>query len=192
MTKKSKLDKLMEENEKEQVKNDEVTADKTVEGALSYPSHEEMDERLTEAEQKAEVLKDQLIRLQAEMENVTRRAERDVSLAHKYGNEKIILEMLPVLDGMERGMAHEVDDNELANSLLEGMTLTHDLLLKTLDKFGLKQIDPLNDVFNPEFHEAVKMEEQHDSGSNTVLQVLQKGYILHDRLVRPALVIVAK
>ena len=101
-------------------------------------------------------------------------------------------ELLPVVDSIERGLAIEAGNNEFALRIHEGMEMTLSLLLKALEKFGVKQINPLGQPFNPELHQAISMQVDHTVKPNTVLQVLQKGYVLNDRLIRPALVTVAK
>lgn len=159
---------------------------------LEHPSYEELQNKLTEAEKKASEYMDRCLRMQAESENVQRRVERDIANAHKYALEKFVLELLPVIDSLERAIASHQADESGAGSLLDGVNLTLKMFYAAVEKFGVQQINPEGEVFNPEFHQAVST--QADSGvkSGSVVTVLQKGYLLNGRLIRPALVIVAK
>ena len=134
---------------------------------------------------------DTALRAQAELENVRRRMARDVENAHKYALEKFIQELLPVADSMELGInaAGAAADLE---SLREGMDLTLKKFRDTLGKFGVTEIDPAGEKFDPERHEAVSMQDGTGAQAGTVLTVMQKGYELNGRLVRPAMVVVAK
>lgn len=137
--------------------------------------------------------KNELLRAHAEMDNMRKRAANDVSKAHKFALERFANELLPVVESLERGLQIEAHDNEFAKNIHKGMELTLDLLLKTLEKFHITPINPQSgDAFNPELHQAMAMQEEADAKPNTILQVLQKGYLLHDRLLRPALVVVVK
>jgi molecular chaperone GrpE len=166
--------------------------EESVQGALGHPSYEELENKLNETETAMNEYKNSVLRTQAEMENMRRRLERDVSNAHKYSLEKFINELLPVMDGLERGLAIEVGDNEFAKRMHEGLEMTRSLMLKTLEKFSVKQIDPMGEPFNPELHQAISMQSDPSVAANTVINVMQKGYLLNDRLIRPALVIVSK
>lgn len=127
----------------------------------------------------------------ADAENIKRRAERDVQNARKFALEKFVNELLPVKDSLEMGLAASAETNDI-NKLSEGTELTLKMLTAAVTKFGVKAVDPLGDKFNPELHEAIAMQPSTEADPNTVVQVIQKGYVLHDRLVRPAMVIVAK
>ena len=128
----------------------------------------------------------------AECQNVRDRASRDVENAHRYGTEKLLRELLPVLDSLERGMEECQSDDEMVKTLHHGMELTHKMFLQALEKFGVEQVCPLGEAFNPDRHEAISMKEDKAPQANTVVEVLQKGYVLNERLVRPALVVVVK
>lgn len=160
--------------------------------ALEHPDYDELEQQLGEAELKINDYWNKILRMQAEIDNLHRRSERDLANAHKFGIEKLLLELLPVIDSVDKGLEIEVADNELAQQLREGMELTLSMFSKALAKFGVEVVNPIAERFNPEFHEAISMIEQADAESNTVVKVLQKGYVLNSRLVRPALVIVAK
>lgn len=162
----------------------------SVAGILDHPSYKELENKLTEMEAKANDLWNQQMRERAELENVRRRAERDVSNAHKYALEKFVNELLPVIDSLERALQSDVSDNKYAKKIHEGIELTMSLLLKTIEKFAVKQIDPIDQPFSPELHQAIATQPS-DKAPNTVLEVLQKGYTLNDRVIRPALVVVS-
>ncbi len=161
--------------------------------ALTPPDQmSELRAQLEQAESKAEENWDQFVRAKAEMENVRRRAERDVQNAHKFAVEKLVGELLPVRDSLEMGIAAARDEGASLDKLLEGSDLTLKMLSGVLSKFGVEVLDPVGERFNPEFHEAIAMQPGGDAEPNSVLQVIQKGYRLHDRVVRPAMVIVAQ
>lgn len=166
--------------------------------ALTHPSYEELENQLNaaesatnEANNKVEEYKAQWLRASADLENIRRRAEKDISNAHKYALERIITDLLPVIDSLERGLSLEIKDNEMAKSIQEGLEMTRNLFLNMLEKFSVKAINPYLEPFNPELHQAISTIQNPENPPNTVIQVLQKGYQLHDRLLRPALVIVA-
>ena len=164
-------------------------------GAGSPETTGDLPALLEDARAKADEHWNQLLRTQAELENVRRRAERDVQNAHKYALEKFAGELLPVLDSMEMGLAaigglDNPDDTTL--KLVEGMELTLKMFRDTVARFGIKSLDPVGEAFNPEYHQAMSMVESADAAPNTVLDVMQKGYLLNERLIRPAMVVVAK
>ncbi|MBA2654197.1 MAG: nucleotide exchange factor GrpE [Gammaproteobacteria bacterium] len=161
-----------------------------VAGSLEHDSYKELENKLTEMEIKANDFWNQQLRTQAELDNVRRRSERDVANAHKYALEKFVNDLLPVIDSLERALQSDVSDNAFAQNIHTGIELTMDLFLKTLEKYGVKQLDPQNEIFNPELHQAIATQPS-DAPANTVLEVLQRGYLLNDRLIRPALVVVA-
>lgn len=159
---------------------------------LANLTPEELVIECTEAQERADENWEKLLRLQAEMENVRRRSERDIASAHKYGSEKLIKSLLPVVDSLERGMEIAAQGSAEMKAIHEGMELTHKLLLETLEKNGVKQLDPVGEPFNPEEMEAVSMQPANEVDSNTVLSVVQKGYLLNDRLVRAVMVVVSQ
>lgn len=156
---------------------------------LEHPSYIELQQKLTEAEEKASQNWERILRMQADAENAHRRAQRDIESAHKYGTEKLVSELLPVIDNLERAVSLSEDQQ---NSVLEGVLLTLKMFSQVLEKFGVEQVDPIGKPFNPELHQAVSTQVDADVPANTVLNVLQKGYLLNNRLVRPALVVVSK
>jgi len=136
--------------------------------------------------------KDSVIRAKAEVDNIRRRAAQDVEKARKFALEKFAGEMLTVVDNLERGLATIDAEAEDQKAIFEGVNLTLQGLLSGLEKFGVKAVDPQDQPFNPEFHQAMSMQEVPGVAPNTVIAVMQKGYELNGRLVRPAMVMVSK
>ncbi|SEA97637.1 nucleotide exchange factor GrpE [Alkalimonas amylolytica] len=135
---------------------------------------------------------DAMLRIKAEAENTRRRASQDVEKAHKFALEKFANDLLPVVDNLERALGFIDKDNESMNSVAEGVELTLKSFLDTVEKFGVQQLDPQGQPFNPEQHQAMSMMETADVAPNTVTFVMQKGYELNGRLLRPAMVGVSK
>lgn len=160
-------------------------------GFLEHPEYAELEDKLTKAEQHAQQKTEECLRLQAEMQNIIRRGRIDVENAHKYGVERLVKELTEVIDNLERTLESLHELPEQFAQLRTGIELTYKMFLDTLAKFGVKVVNPVNEPFDPKFHEAVSMMPS-DAPSNQVLQVLQKGYLLNERVVRPAIVIVAK
>lgn len=193
MTKKPEKDwkKFKEENTVLPEAHAEVNEpDDLTPGALDHPSYVALEEKLTLAEQQAHDYREKSVRAMAELDNIRRRAERDVENAHRYGLEKFSAALLPVADSLEQAL--QLADKETDANMREGLLLTMQLMVGVLDKFDVKQLDPLGEVFNPQLHEAMSMQGAADVPPNTVLMVLQKGYTLNDRVIRPARVIVSK
>lgn len=160
---------------------------------LEHPSHQELIRKLNEVEQKANEYWERILRMDADSKNMQRRIERDVENAHKYGLEKFVGEMIPVVDSLELAQSSVPDGlDEKASAFVEGLTLTHKMLMMALDKFGVKQVNPVSQPFNPELEQAISMQFDPSVKPGTVLSVLQKGYTLNNRLLRPALVVVSK
>jgi len=152
---------------------------------------EELHSLLTDARSQADEHWNQCLRLQADIENLRKRNERDLANAHKFALEKFANALLPVKDSLEMGLL-AADDNADIAKLKEGSELTLKMLGSVLEKFNIKEVNPLNEAFNPEYHEAMSMQEREDVPPNTVVTVVQKGYLLNDRLIRPAMVMVSK
>lgn len=154
-------------------------------------SREQLLLTLQDAQAKADQHWNQLLLARAEVENSRRRTERDVENAHKYALERFVRELLPVKDSLELGLAAAVGEGAELAKLREGMELTLKMLSAALEKFGVQEIDPKGSRFNPERHQAMAMQESATAEPNTVLTVYQKGYLLNDRLIRPAMVVVS-
>ena len=146
---------------------------------------------LEDARNKADLHWDQCLRLQADIENLRKRNERDLANAHKFALEKFAVDLLPVKDSLEMGLAAAGENADVAK-LKEGGELTLKMLTSAMDKYNIKEVSALNEIFNPEYHEAMSVQERADVAPNTVVTVVQKGYMLNDRLIRPAMVIVSK
>ena len=148
------------------------------------------------AEEQVEKFREELLRAKAEMQNIRRRSEIDVEKAHKFGLEKFVKELLPVVDSLEKAVesaaGHEVHNEEVVARIKEGVDMTLDMFLGTLEKFSVHQINPVGEPFDPQQHEAMSMVPSAEAEPNTVIAVMQKGYRLHERVVRPAMVMVAK
>lgn len=136
-------------------------------------------------------LKEDVLRAQAETQNVRRRAEADVEKAHKFSTEKFARELLEVVDNLERAIASAPED-EAVKPLLEGVDMTQKSFMSTLAKFKVEVVDPEGHPFDPDLHQAISMVDAPDAEPNTVLNVVQKGYTNHGRLLRPAMVVVSK
>ncbi len=136
--------------------------------------------------------KDSVIRAKAEVDNVRRRSAQDVEKARKFALEKFAAEILTTVDNLERSLQSIDKENEANKTIIEGVELTLQGLIASLEKFGVKAVDPQDQPFNPEFHQAMSMQEVEGVAPNTVIAVMQKGYELNGRLVRPAMVMVSK
>lgn len=158
--------------------------------ALDHPSYIALEEKLTLAEQKAHENWEKSVRAMAEVDNIRRRAERDVANAHRYSLEKFSNALLPVVDSLEQAI--QLADKSANADMYEGLALTMKLFVDVLEKFDVQQLDPINEKFNPQEHEAMAIQESAEVEPNTVLVVFQKGYKLNDRVIRPARVIVSK
>ena len=152
---------------------------------------EQLTRSLDEARREAQAHMETALRARAELENVRRRAERDVANAHRYGMDRFVNEFLPVRDSLELGVSAAGDDADIAR-VREGMELTLKLMAAAFDKLGLEVVDPAGEPFDPDLHQAMSTQEGQEGQSGSVLTVVQKGYRLNERLVRPALVVVAK
>jgi len=151
-----------------------------------------LQEALDEATSQASENWDKFMRSQAELDNILKRTKRDIENAHKFAIEKFVNELLPVRDSLEMGLDHAEGEDVDPAKLKEGSELTLRMLNQAMEKFNIVQIDPRGEVFNPELHEAMTMVPSDEVDPNCVLEVIQKGYVLNDRLIRPARVIVAK
>lgn len=137
-------------------------------------------------------LEDRALRVQAEAQNMIRRAERDVENARKFALERFTGALLPVIDNLERALAAMGEPSDATRALAEGVQLTYRSFLDVLQKFDVAVVDPAGQSFNPELHQAMSIVEAPDAAPNSVVAVMQKGYTLNGRLVRPAMVVVAK
>lgn len=172
--------------------DEQAVADEGVGGAdtPADPEAEILAAKVDELEQALSEAKDQALRTAAEAQNVRRRAEQDVEKARKFALEKFVKELLPVVDSLEKALESMGEDASEAHR--EGVSMTLKLQLDTLAKFGVESVEPQGEPFDPQYHEAMAMVPNPDLEPNTVMDVMQKGYLLNGRLVRPAMVVVSQ
>ena len=164
-----------------------------IEGAAIDPAYVvELEQKLEQAVNAATEEKDRALRTVAEMENLRRRTAQDVEKAHKFALEKFATELLPVLDNLERTIQVADKQNEAVKPLLEGVELTLKSMANSVAKFGVIAIDPQGQSYDPKQHQAMSKVENADVAPNTVIAVMQKGYELNGRVIRPAMVMVSK
>ncbi|WP_318425014.1 nucleotide exchange factor GrpE [Photobacterium leiognathi] len=152
----------------------------------------ELEAALLASEAQANEAKDMALRARAEGENVRRRSEQEIDKARKYALNKFAEELLPVIDNLERALEMADKTDESSKAMMEGVELTLKTMTDTVAKFGLTQINPQGEAFNPEFHQAMAIQESTEFAPNTVMMVMQKGYELNGRVIRPAMVMVSK
>ena len=167
----------------EQVEGEEISPEAEI--ALLYSE-------LEAAKQTINDQKDSVVRAAADVENMRRRAAQDVEKAHKFALEKFANELLPVIDNLERAIEFSDKENEQLKPVLEGIEMTVKSFNDAVSKFGVEIVNPQGEQFNPEFHQAMSIQPSNDVAPNTVLAVMQKGYTLNGRLLRPAMVMVSK
>lgn len=151
----------------------------------------EMETRLESVEQEAKEAHDRFLRVSAEFENYKKRSAREMDEFRKFANESLIREMLTVVDNLERALNSSNNDNQANSHIAEGVGMTLKEILKVFEKFNVKPIEALGKPFDPNFHQAAMREETNERPENTVLNELEKGYMIHDRLLRPAMVVVS-
>ena len=188
-------DNQEQELERQEKIDDEFGAEVAAENSENMESKEVdvefLQGQLEKLQEQSKVSLDKVVRAQAEMENLRKRAARDVENAHKYALEKFTDELLPIMDSLELGLSASVKAKNL-DDLCKGMELTLEMFNTVMEKFGITMIEPKGEKFNPELHDAVSMQETDDSNSGIIIEVMQKGYTLNGRLIRPAMVVVAK
>ncbi len=174
---------------------DLANANPTDSAAAENPAESDKDSlqaELEKAQAKADENMDLALRTRAEMENLRKRQSRELENAHKYALDKIAAELIPVRDTLELGVAAAEEEQADLGKVVEGTELTLKMLTQALEKFNIIEVDPQGEKFNPDLHQAISMQEGTDQPANTVLTVMQKGYTLNDRLLRPAMVVIAK
>jgi len=182
-----------DENIESEVDVEDSDAEKEANEVEQEPqlSVEELTQQLVVAKEEAAGNWDKALRIQAEMENVKRRSQKDIESAHKFALVGFAKELLTVVDSLELGLQAVTDSPEMVK-ISEGNALTLKQFLSVFSKFNIETIDPVGEKFNPEQHQAISMQESPDVEPNTVVTVFQKGYLLNGRILRPAMVIVAK
>ncbi|WP_323085656.1 nucleotide exchange factor GrpE [Providencia alcalifaciens] len=194
----SKEQNMHDEQASDQNETQKVQAEQEVDTQQADLQAEEqaLAARIAELEQQLEASRkterEAMLRAHAEIENIRRRTEQDIEKAHKFALEKFSNELLPVIDNLERAIEAADRDNEESKAMLEGLDLTLKTFLDAVSKFGIEPVDEANVPFNPEVHQAMTMIESPDHSAGQVINVMQKGYTLNNRLLRPAMVIVSK
>jgi molecular chaperone GrpE len=178
--------------EAEAVEAEAVEAEAVEPAAANLPDAQTLAQELETVTAEMDQLRDQLLRTQADFLNVRRRAEQDVEKAHKFGVEKFAGEMLPVVDSLERAIEACGAEDAATRAIREGVELTLGMLVSGLTKFKIEPVDPQGETFDPALHQAMSLVDAPDAAPNTVVAVVQKGYTLNGRLLRPAMVMVSK
>ena len=163
-----------------------------IKNASSLPEGDDLQAQLAEAQQSAKDNWDKVVRAQAEMENLKRRNAKDLENAHKFALDGFVKALLEVKDSLSMGLKTANEETATIKSIIEGLKMTDKVFLSTMVKFGVEAINPEGEPFNPELHEAITMLPMPDKESNTVLDVVQVGFTLNGRLVRPAMVVVVQ
>lgn len=171
---------------------EEGLAEMEVDSEIAEDSAQDLSQLLEQARAKADEHFEQMVRAHAELENLKKRHARDLENAHKFALDRFVAELLGVWDSLELGHNAALDESADVNKLREGTELTLKMLGDAMAKFGVEQIDPVDQPFNPELHQAMSMQPRADVPPNTVVAVVQKGYRLNGRLVRPAMVMVSQ
>lgn len=187
-TQQEEMNTIQEETQTEQTQEEQTVEVNPLEAAEARIA--ELESYISEADARE---KDIQLRAQAEIQNIRRRAEQDVEKAHKFALEKFSKELLTVVDNLERGLAaldNAVTD-EKTQALVDGVEMTHKEFISTLAKFGVEAVGAVGEAFNPELHQAISMQPAEGIDTNHISTVLQKGYTLQGRVLRPAMVIVA-
>ena len=190
MSQDTKQDDIAAEPQQSEV---DVEVKQQAEGEIDQPElpEEQSDSQIEELQQKLSTLGEQLLREQAEMQNVRRRAQRDIESAHKFALEKFASELLSVVDNLERAIDAIDADDETQKSVAEGLELTLKTFIDVLAKYKVEAVDPEGQPFDADLHQAVSTVPNNDVEPNTVINVFQKGYTLNGRLIRPAMVVVS-
>nr|WP_086940865.1 nucleotide exchange factor GrpE [Thaumasiovibrio occultus] len=185
------LDEVVETTE--EVEATEVDVEEVQdETSLLLTKIEELKTALAQSDATVQEQRDSVLRAKAEVENMRRRTEQETEKARKFALERFAGELLPVIDNMERAVEMADKNDETIKPMVEGVELTLKTMVDAVEKFGLKAINPVNETFNPELHQAMGIQESADHAPNTVMFVMQKGYELNGRVVRPAMVMVSK
>ena len=184
-----------ENTEKSDPVNDEydTTKDETEDDSVAEVKDplKELQAKLESKEEEAKETYDRLLRVSADFENYKKRSTREMEEFRKYANQSLLKEMLSVVDNLELAISSSNNEQESDKNLIEGLNLTLNEILRVLEKFNVKPIEARGKTFDPAFHEAVMREETDDFPEKTVISEFQKGYLIHDRLLRPAMVVVA-
>lgn len=185
LNKKKKTDTSEDSSPKKKAKKAKPKNNSGKKGAAKKDMTKELQEQLTSE-------KDRVLRLSAEFENYKKRKQRELDDFKRFANETVFKQLLTVVDNLERAIDSAAQESSNEDNLLEGIKLTHKEILRLFEAFSVKPVEAQDQPFDPNFHQAVTQEETDKVPDNTVTTVLQKGYVLHDRLIRPAMVVVSK
>lgn len=189
---KTKIDIKNDENKSSEGKTPDKSESEN-EPVVNTADHlKELEEKLKNTELEAKQTYDRFLRVSAEFDNYKKRSSREMSEFRKYANESLISDMLTVVDNIERAISTSSSDDKANSCIIEGVSLTLKEILRVFDNFGVKPIESLCKTFDPNFHQAVMQQESEEHPENTVMAELQKGYMIHDRLLRPSMVVVSK
>ena len=191
MDEKKPTEDLPEEIDGEEALSPENESQNEEEIPLGEMTKDQLIEKISEVQASADTNMDNYLRSQAEMENMKKRFQKDKQDLIKYGNETLTKQLLPVADNLEKALDHSEDENSI-EALREGVDLTLKGLMNVLEKAGVEVVEAVGAPFDPNFHEAVSEQEDDRAAPGTVLKELQKGYLLNQRLIRPAMVIINK
>jgi molecular chaperone GrpE len=202
MSKKKNI-KIQTESDEDQDKTTEIEADATDRKSLEAEAEKtdpvevddpmkDLEAQLAAKEREAKENYDRLLRVSAEFDNYKKRTSRELEEFRKFANQSLIKELLSVVDNLELAMDSTNGHQTIDQGLLRGLEMTHKEILKVFEKFNVKPIKARGQVFDPNFHEAVMQEETDDVEANTIVNELQKGYLINDRLLRPSMVVVAR
>ncbi len=175
---------------------DETSSDQAADKASAVDQDElpeqDLESKLNAAQEQAQENYDRLLRLSAEFDNYKKRTSREMRDVVRYANEKLLKELLGIVDNLERAIDSANQDTPSDASLVEGINLTLSEVLKILQRYDVQPVKALGETFDPAFHQAMMQQEVEDQPANMVVQEMQKGYVMHDRLLRPAMVVVSK
>ena len=189
--KKIEINTEVEENGKQKKISKEIDSGKEDKENTGDPL-KVMEEKLESVEQESKESYDRFLRVSAEFENYKKRAAREMNDFRKFANESFVKAMLPVVDNLDRAIESSSNDDHSNSSVVEGVNMTLKAILKIFEQFGVKPFQSLGKTFDPALHQAVMQEESDDHPEKTILNELEKGYMMHDRLLRPAMVVVSK
>jgi len=175
-----------------QVPGEEAEPGAEVEAGAEETVEESIEQQLDKAHATIKEYWEQILRLKAEIENNRKRSVRDIENAHKYALRNFSESLLPIVDSMEMAQKAAEAENASLESIIEGTELTMSMFIQVLEKHGLQELDPIGEKFDPEQHQAISMVEDKSADANIVISVMQKGFMLNERLVRPAMVVVSK
>jgi len=194
--KQDQTEEQTQDNGEEQVVAESPEATEAPEAAAATPEAEDaeptLDEMVGQLQDDLMAAQDSVLRAQADAQNTKRRAEQDIEKARKFALERFAGDLLPVIDNLERALESAAGDNDAIKSIAEGVELTRKGLLDAMKKYNIETVDPAGEPFDPQLHQAMSMVENPDVEPNTVIAVMQKGYTLNGRLIRPAMVMVSK